>query len=411
MVNKMKRLIVYTVMLTVSIIAIYGYNFTYLIEPFFSILLSHPEAPIDKVYGTGYHAIRCVHNRASIALDTKGRIYILGLKNGRPRILVLNREGKMERIITPRLKDGHFSKWSPLLSVSPSGNFIWAVRWEGIGVHRFIVHDRNGKAKMDWLIKTEVTSHLALNAYSEEGAYLVSGTDEFIRFRLGQKEPQRLKLSENFHPPYPIFFHKGKYWGITGMKWLIPKMEHLKFHGQIERSKIKEDLFGVIAWLPQEGIHLLSLIRLSGLSASSTVILQWIDDQGNFYIGGLGYTSLYDSLPSWAREGIWGERIAKILKASRLYDHFRKLKQNVTIRIFSPKGELKEVIRLSQVIRPRRGEKLEYGQLVKVDERGIYWEVEKVNEPREYRIVRITKKRRWQVWWETLRSWFSPDDI
>ena len=30
-----------------------------------------------------------------------------------------------------------------------------------------------------------------------------------------------------------------------------------------------------------------------------------------------------------------------------------------------------------------RGENLEYGQLVKVDEKGIYLEVEKVNEPRE----------------------------
>ena len=66
---------------------------------------------------------------------------------------------------------------------------------------------------------------------------------------------------------------------------------------------------------------------------------------------------------------------------------------------------------LSSVLRPRRGENLEYGQLVKVDEKGIFLEVEKVNEPREYRIVRIVKKRRWQVWWETLRSWFSPDDI
>ena len=53
-----------------------------------------------------------------------------------------------------------------------------------------------------------------------------------------------------------------------------------------------------------------------------------------------------------------------------------------------------EAIPLSHVIRPKRGEKLEYGELVKVDDKGIYWEVEKVNEPKEYRIVRIVKKRR-----------------
>jgi hypothetical protein len=80
----------------------------------------------------------------------------------------------------------------------------------------------------------------------------------------------------------------------------------------------------------------------------------------------------------------------------------------VVIRVFSPRGELKEVIYLWQIIRPQRGEKLKYGQLVKVDEKGIYWEVGKVNEPREYRIVRLVKKRRWQVWLDALRSWFSP---
>jgi len=53
-----------------------------------------------------------------------------------------------------------------------------------------------------------------------------------------------------------------------------------------------------------------------------------------------------------------------------------------------------EAIPLSHVIRPKRGEKLEYGELVKVDDKGIYWEVEKVNESKEYRIVRIVKKRK-----------------
>jgi len=46
--------------------------------------------------------------------------------------------------------------------------------------------------------------------------------------------------------------------------------------------------------------------------------------------------------------------------------------------------------------------------LVKVDDKGIYWEVGKVNEPREYRIVRIVKKRRWQIWWDALRSRLNP---
>lgn len=409
MVNKMverKRLITCAGILTLAIVVIYSCNCTYYIEPFFSILLSHPKAHIDDLCGIGHYALRCIFVQTPVALDAKGHIYILGRKKGRVKILVLNREGKIERTIIPRLKDGHPLEESPLLlSVSPSGNFIWTVKIERIGV-RLTVHDRNGKAKMDWLLNTDVINHLALNAYSDEGAYLV-GTEEFVWLRLGRKEPQKFN-SENFHPPYPPFFHNGRYWGIIELKWLIPKMDHLKFKEQIKRFKIKEDLFGVVTWSPREGTRLLSVIKFQGPVG---VALQWIDKQGNFYTTAYGYTSLYWSLPSWAREGIWGERIIKILKALRLYDRFRKLEQHVIVRIFSPRGELRDVIRLSQVIRPRRGEKWEYGQLVKVDERGIYWEVEKVNEPREYRIVRITKKPRWQVWWETLRSWFSPDDI
>ena len=405
-----KKLIAYAIVLALAIIGIYGFSFTHSVEPFFSIPLSHPKAPIDELCGVIIHTIRNIFSLTPIALDAKGRIYILGLKKGRSKVLVLNRKGKIERIITPNLKNNRPLGLRPLfLSVSPSGNFIWIVKEEGIDVYRVTIHDRNGEAKMEWLVRDcDVEHHIAFNAYSEDGAYLVSNVIEIICFRLGRKEPQRIKLSETFHPPYPIFFHDGKYWGIIRLKWLIPKMEHLKFHGQIERSKIKEDLFGVVTWLLQEGMRLLSLIRLSGLSASeSTVTLQWIDEQGNFYRTRGGYTSLYDSLPSWAREGIWGERIVKILKVLRLYDRFYKPEQNVTVWIFSPSGELREVIRLRHVIRPRKGEKLEYGQLVKVDDKGIYWEVKKVNEPREYRIVRIVKKKRWQVWWETLRSWFS----
>ncbi|MFA0756139.1 MAG: hypothetical protein YPKNTGVA_001655 [Candidatus Fervidibacter sp.] len=403
-----KKLIAYAIVLALAITIIYGCSFTYSFELFFSIPLSHPEAPIDELCGVIIDSIRCISSLTPVALDAKGRIYILGLKKGRSKVLVLNREGKIERIITPYLKNNRpLGRRSPFLSVSPSGNFIWTVKEEGIDVYRVTVHERNGEAKMEWLVRDcDVEHHIAFNAYSEDGAYLVSNVIEIICFRLGRKEPQRIKLSETFHPPYPIFFHDGKYWGIIGLKWLIP---NLKFKEQIEKFKIKEDLFGVVTWLPQEGTRLLSVIRLPGLSASkSTVVLQWIDEQGNFYHIRGGYTSLYDSLPSWAREGIWGERIVKILKALRLYDRFRKLEQNVTVWIFSPRGELREVIRLRQVIRPRKGEKLEYGQLVKVDDKGIYWEVEKVNEPREYRIVRIVKKRRWQVWWEALRSWFSP---
>ncbi|MCS3921099.1 hypothetical protein Q2T83_01685 [Fervidibacter sacchari] len=48
-------------------------------------------------------------------------------------------------------------------------------------------------------------------------------------------------------------------------------------------------------------------------------------------------------------------------------------KPQKTVLIFSPKGEILEAIPLSHVIRPKRGEKLEYGELVKVDDKGIYW--------------------------------------
>jgi hypothetical protein len=406
-VMRRKKLIAYAIVLALAITIIYGCSFTYSFELFFSIPLSHPEAPIDELCGVINHNIRCISSLTPVALDAKGRIYILGLKKGRSKVLVLNREGKIERIITPYLKNNRpLGRRSPFLSVSPSGNFIWTVKEEGIDVYRVTVHERNREAKMEWLVRNcDVEHHIAFNAYSEDGAYLVSNVVEIICFRLGWKEPQRIKLSETFHPPYPIFFHDGKYWGITEMKWLIPKVKHLKFERTTEISEVREDLHGVVTWSPKEGMRLLSVIRLPRVAGA---ILQWIDEQGNFYDTRYGYTSLYYFLPSWVREGILGKRIAKILKALGLYDRFRDWKHRVVIRIFSPRGELKEVIYLWQIIRPQRGEKLKYGQLVKVDDKGIYWEVGKVNEPREYRIVRLVKKRRWQVWLDALRSWFSP---
>ncbi|MDW8026738.1 MAG: hypothetical protein RMK18_12900, partial [Armatimonadota bacterium] len=55
-------------------------------------------------------------------------------------------------------------------------------------------------------------------------------------------------------------------------------------------------------------------------------------------------------------------------------------------------------------------EQTRYGQIVKIDERGIYlevlfgsgWDASSLRKPREYWIVRIVKKPRWKVWWERL---------
>ena len=394
MVNKMskkRKFIAFTVISTLTGIIIYGHSSIHLVEPFFSVLLSHPEAPIERLHGKQYDPLRATRVYAPVALDAKKRIYIAGSKGGKTQVLVLNRQGEIERIFTPRLKGGRFSRWCALFSVSPSGNRIWTVEWEKVGIHRITVHDRYGKPEAEWLISGYATVELLINAYSEYGAYLFASDVACFRFEIGKKEPQEFKIPENFRPLYPIFFRDGRYWGMSELDWLIQRIGASEFKKQMAKSETQKDSYGIVTWSPQEGLQLVSAIGFP-----RRMNIQWIDEKGNFYDYLWGHHFIH--LPSFLTKI---PVLVRILKAFGIYEGAVK-PIPPKILIFSPKGKLLDVVPLFAVIRPKEGEKLEYGQLVKVDETGIYLEVERVSEPREYRIVKIVKKPRWRVWWEKL---------
>ena len=330
-------------------------------------------------------------------MDAQKHIYILGRKEGKTKILVLNQQGRIERIITPRLKGGHFLKECALFSVSPSGNHIWTVKWEGGSVHRITVHDREGEYKADWLISGSATVQMLINTYSEHGAYVVSSDVAVFRFEIGVKEPQEFQSPLLFF--LPIFFRDGRYWGTEELNLLIQQISKLGSKKQISKPEIKGGLFGVATWSPKEGVQL-----VSATGFPRRMNIQWIDEQGNFYDYVWGHRSIH--LPSFLKQFPF---LVRVLKAFGISEDVSK-PIPPKILIFSPDGKLLDVVPLytiNTIIRPKRGEKLRYGQLVKVDETGIYLEVVRVNETkewfvREYRIVKIVKKPRWKVWWERL---------
>lgn len=399
MVNKMskkRKLIVFAITLALMGIVIYGHNSIYSVEPFFSLYISNPEAPVEDLPGKQYDPLRFILAYAPVALDAKKRIYILGRKGGKAKILLLNQRGEIERIITPRLKDGRFLKGCSLFSISPSGNHIWTGEWEKSGVHRITVHDDKGNPKQDWLISGYATVELLLNSYSEYGAYVIASDVACFHFEIGKKEPQEFKIPESIRPLYPIFFHDGRYWGMSEFGWLIQQIGEPKSKKQIAKPETKEDLFGIATWSPKEGLRLVSEIEFP-----RRMNIQWVDEKGNFYDYVGGYRSI--RLPSFLKRFPF---LVRMLKAFGISEDVSK-PIPPKILIFSPKGKILDVVPLFSIIRPRTGGKLKYGQLVKVDETGIYLEVVRVSEGREwwveeYHIVRIVRKPRWKVWWERL---------
>ena len=245
---------------------------------------------------------------------------------------------------------------------------------------------------MDWLIEGGSDTHWLINAYSEKNAYGVYYKNNLIclRFTIEKKVPQEFQLPPLF---WPIFFHNGKFWWIGQHNDVTCK-----------KRKDNENTWILATWTPEKGFRLVAKFKYPSFPKVASI--QWIDRSGNLYC------FIYDW--DWLPHPIVN-LLSKIKPLRNLLTALNiPLKSSKPVKVLvvlSQRGKVLDRIVLSSVLRPRRGENLEYGQLVKVDEKGIYLEVEKVNEPREYRIVRIVKKRRWQVWWETLRSWFSPDDI
>lgn len=392
-----KKVIILVAIIMLVSFAVYSFIPIYVAEPFFHISLTHPEAPIDEIRG-GHYPFPGIFVRTPVRVDREGRIYILGRKGSKVQVVVVNKLGRIERIITPRWKDGRFLQWGFHISVSPSGNRFWTLEWDKAEwdraknfVHRVTVHDYEGKAIMDWIISGYGMDYWYLTAYSEDTAFALSPSTLF-RFTVGRQRPDYLKIPR-FFETCRLFFHDGKYVLIGDTGELSRYLGVHKTEGKTIKPDMKELQLSIIKWTPERGAQLVSKFKSSfGYPWN----IQWIDERGNFYDRRHGHSTI--RLSSFLTKIAVLDKIVRALGIS----NFHVLRVIESLVIFSQKGKLLAVISFPSIIRPKKGEKLEYGQLVKVDKTGIYLEVERVSEPREYRIVRIVKKRRWQVWWE----WF-----
>lgn len=198
MLSKKKILTIIALLGLISLISTYACSPIYLVNPFFVLSFVDPTASNELLrmhYALSSHIVR-----TPVASDAKGRLYIVKKEDSKTKILVINPQGRIERIITPRLKDGRFLTQCFHISVSPSGEYIWTIEgYDGASwnaYHRVSVHDRNGRAKTDWLINGNAINHWRIYAYAEDSAYVVRGNGGLIclRFVIGEKDPQRYKM-------------------------------------------------------------------------------------------------------------------------------------------------------------------------------------------------------------------------
>jgi hypothetical protein len=325
-------------------VAIFGSISVRTAESFFRIPLSRLDAPINRTFSAGSYMDSALDRiaRTPVAVDTRGRIYVLGAKDDNMRLVVVDRKGTVERTVTLRFEDGQ-ADVCECFCVSPSGGRIWT----GCRVKewRVTAHRQNGQPEMDWKYQSSQGRLWRLYASGENAAYAPDPAPEVQRFSVGEKEPQRFSLPFN----YNLSFHNEQFWCIAPLGLLAQQIGNLKHI---------EGWIGVAAWTPQRGARLVTQFkgRIGPVGR-----IYWIDERGNFYVFVARHNIPY-------------------------------------FLVISPKGKILDIICVPEIVPPARGEKLEYGQLVKVDKTAIYLEVERVNEPREYRIVRIGKKPRWQVW-------------
>ncbi|MCS7192123.1 MAG: hypothetical protein NZ937_03960 [Armatimonadetes bacterium] len=335
-----KRGFIFVVILTFVGFVVYACSLVPASELFFCIPLTAPEAPVSALRG-GHYPLRNIHVRTPVTVDAKGRIYIVGSKDGKVQVVVVNKLGRIERVITPHWRDSRFLQWSFHISVSPSGNRIWTIEWDkDISakkiVHRVSVHDREGKPEGEWLISGYGTSELLLNACSEHGAYVIASDVVCFYFEIEQKKPQEFEIPESFRPIYPIFFHDGKYWGMNKFDQLTQQIGEPESKKRIAKPEGRRNLFGIVTWSPQEGVQLISAV---GFPARMNI--QWIDEQGNFYDYRWGHYSVH--LPSFLT------RIPILIKMLKAFGIYEKVLKPISpqILIFSPKGKLLDVVPLS----------------------------------------------------------------
>jgi len=399
--NRKKKTIIVLCIGILTGFMVYVCSPTYSWQSFFLLRLSDHNALVNWLPEIHY-ALRSVVALGALSLDREGKIYIVGYKgssdwspNRETRILVINRHGEVEKIMVPRWKDGTILPQCFHLSVSPSGRRIWT--WDKTaGISQVTVHGYEGTALATWPIKYYSTTYLLLTALSDNEAYglTVGENGQLINlhFVVGKAHAQKCELRGEI---LPTFFHNGRYWAIKTFDALSKLISDPVFHHPLQMQGHERKWLGVVTWSPKEGFRLVRKFKDPSGYNITTLCIQWIDRKENIY----GFH--YDWSPPWVVNLLSKvEVLKKLFKALNIpLERYRPLK---VLLVLSREGKLAGKIVVPLVIRPKRGEKLEYGQLVKVDETGIYLEVERVSEPREYRIVKIVKKPRWKVWWEKL---------
>ncbi|MDW8026642.1 MAG: hypothetical protein RMK18_12375, partial [Armatimonadota bacterium] len=213
-----------------------------------------------------------------------------------------------------------------------------------------------------------------------------------------------------------LFYHDGKYWHSDTLDVLIELLP------EQQRESIKAHIVGVdpaklwciVSWTHNNRFRLEKIIPVN---KRMTAMIHGIDRDGNFYVIGFElFKGYFDFLLNFLFKF---KPLAKGMQYFGICDP--KKRRIKAIKIFSSDGGILDVIPITFLIK-QPGDEIEkvpmfkdeeiryfwkrshYGQIVKIDETGIYLEVVfgSWHEPREYRIVRIEKKQRWKVWWERL---------
>lgn len=381
MARKLRMFLVLLLVFTAVGITYRSLNPTYIGEVFFILSLSQTNAPISELRG-GYYTTRLMRAITYVSADVKGHIYIAGFKDKKPRLVIIDPNGNIERTFYIHFKDGKHPNFVGPIAVSPYGDHIWIFCgfinpikdwWE----KRIIVYRKQGEIVAEWKYMGGDVDFLWVSG--NDTAYGITDDRIVYSLKIGQSKP--CEFSIPFCCP---FLKDGKFWFIEPLEYIA------KVLGKHEYIK---GWMGVVTWSQNEGVKFEEIKLPLGGS------IHWIDEKGNFYIYHWGHYSV--RFPSFLTKIPF---LVRILKAFGMSEDVLK-PISPKILIFSPMGKLLGVVHLTSVIQPKRGEKLEYGQLIKADKRGIYLEVLSVSEgkPKEYRIIRIVKKSRWKVWWERLK--------
>lgn len=370
-------------------------------EVFFKFSLSDPNGLANRIYFNHYAAKGTIAF-TTVAVDRQGYIYILAEKNKLQRLLIIDLQGQIKRIVTIKGQNNFDTMW---LGVSPSGKWIWRLehwditRYPKIRTHWITVHDYQGRRIQSWQIKCHDSTHWIFGVPDENRAYALMPASEppyCLVFTIGRKQPQRFEMLIRSHTS----FHRGRFWFFTGCKELLENIRDPRFKGYPKQSTSYENWLCVGTWSPGEVYRVITKFKKT---VDRVGIIQWVDEDGNLYC--YNYEYEWDWLSN-----LIINFLSKIKPLRNLITSLESSpKPAKVLLVLSQKGKVLDRIVLQLLIRPVKGENLDYGQLVKVDEKGIYVEVwRKRQNEREYRIIRIVKKKRWQVWWEAFRSWFNP---